>query len=140
MSNDGGRKQKQIVKLEGWDEEFMSTIYYINEQGQSILFDIIIAANYLHIQGLINITTMEVARKLENKTPEQIRELFKLENDLEINDDETKDDDTMETNKRCEIWISNLSSLGKLKIISEIIIHMCNILIFMLLMFLVLVS
>merc|ERR1712133_269275 len=93
------RKQKQIVKFEGWDEEFMSTINYINEQGQSILFDIIIAANYLHIQGLIDITTMEVARKMENKTPEQIRELFKLENDLEINDDETKDDDTMETNE-----------------------------------------
>ena len=48
-SKDGERKQKQIVKLEGWDEEFMSTINYINEQGQSILFDIIIAANYLHI-------------------------------------------------------------------------------------------
>ena len=70
---------------------------------------------------------MEVARKMENKTPEQIRELFKLENDMEINDDETKDDDTMETNKRCEIWISNLSSLRKLKIISEIIIYRCNI-------------
>ena len=50
---------------------------------------------------------MEVARKLENKTPEQICELFKLENDLEINDDETKDDDTMETNKRSENRISN---------------------------------
>ena len=37
------------MKLEGWDEEFMSTINYIIEQGQSILFDIIIAANYLHI-------------------------------------------------------------------------------------------
>ena len=64
----------------------MRTINYINEQGQSILFDIIIAANYLHIQGLIDITTMEVARKMVNKTPVQIRELFKLENDLEIND------------------------------------------------------
>ena len=105
----------------------MSTINYINEQGQSILFDIIIAANYLHIQGLIDITTMEVARKMVNKTPLQIRELFKLENDLEINDDETKDDDTIETNKRCEIWISNLSSLGILKTISEITIHRWNI-------------
>ena len=52
-----------------------------------------------------------------------------MENVLEINDDETKDDDTMEANKRCEIWISNLSSLEKLKI-SEIIIHRCDILIF----------
>ena len=54
------------MKLEGWDEEFMSTINYINEQGQSILFDILIAANGLHIQGLIDMTTMEVARKMEN--------------------------------------------------------------------------
>jgi len=98
-SKDGERKQKQILKFEGWDEEFMSLINYINEQGQSILYEIIIAANYLHIQGLIDITTMEVARKMENKTPEQISELFKLENDLEINDNETKDDDTMETNE-----------------------------------------
>merc|ERR1712126_596040 len=94
-SKDGERKQKQIVKLEGWDEEFMSLINYINEQGQSILYEIIIAANYLHIQGLIDITTMEVARKMENKTPEQIHELFKLENDLEINNDEINDDDDM---------------------------------------------
>ena len=105
---DGERKQKQTLKLEGWDEEFMSIVNYINEQGQSILFDIIIAANYLHIQGLINITTMEVARKMENKTPEQISELFKLENDLEINDNKTKDDDTMETNQQRENWILNL--------------------------------
>ena len=94
------------MKLEGWDEEFMSTINYINEQDQSILFDIIIAANYLHIQWLINITTMEVARKMEKKTSEQIRELFKLENDLEINDDETKDNDTMEPNE----WKENMFS------------------------------
>ena len=71
---------------------------------------------------------MEVARKMENKAPEQIRELFKLENDLEINDDETKDDNTLETNKRSENWISNLSSLTNLKIIREIGNHSCNIL------------
>ena len=53
---------------------------------------------YLHIQGLIDITTMEVARKMENKTPEQIRDLFKLENDLETNNDDNKDDENMETN------------------------------------------
>ena len=47
----------------------MSTVNYINEKGQSILFDIIIAAYHFHVQGLIDITTMEVARKMENKTP-----------------------------------------------------------------------
>ena len=78
----------------------MNTINYINEQSQSILFDIIIAANDLRIQGLIDITTMEVARKMENKTTEQFRELFKLLNDLEINDDQNKDDDNMETNNQ----------------------------------------
>merc|ERR1712156_571722 len=96
-NKDGERKQKQIIKLEGWDEEFMSTINYINEKGESILFDIIIAANYLHIQGLIDITTMEVARKMENKSPEEIRKLFNLENDLETNEEENNDDN-METN------------------------------------------
>jgi len=40
-SKDGEMKQKRIVKLEGWDEAFIITMDYINEQGQRILFDII---------------------------------------------------------------------------------------------------
>ena len=44
----------------------MSTIDYINEQGQSKLFDILIAANGLHIQGIIDMTPLEVARTMEN--------------------------------------------------------------------------
>ena len=96
-SKDRERKQNQIVKLQGWDKEVTSTINYINDQGQSILFDVIIAANYLHIQGSIDIATMEVARKMENKSPEEIRKLFNLENDLETNEDD-KNYETMETN------------------------------------------
>ena len=34
-SKDGERKQKQIVKLEGWGEEFMGTINYINQQDKA---------------------------------------------------------------------------------------------------------
>lgn len=45
-SKDGERKQKQIVKLEGWDEELMSIVNYINEQGQSILFNLCLSSLY----------------------------------------------------------------------------------------------
>jgi len=132
-SKDG--EQKQIVKLERWDEEFMSTINYINEQRQSILFDIIIAANYFPIQGLIDITAMEVARKMENKSSEEIRKLFNLENDLEDNDD-NKDDDTMETSQlqqSCPNWprIMNLIAKGVRKMIVvriQILVQMIEIL------------
>ena len=66
----GWREETKIYyRSEDPEEEFMSTIDYINERGQSKLFDILIAANGLHIQWLIDMTIMESARKMENKTP-----------------------------------------------------------------------
>ena len=66
-SKDGEKKQKHFVNLEGWDEKFIGTFNVMDGQVLSIYFDIIITANYLHNQGLIDITTMEEARKIENK-------------------------------------------------------------------------
>ena len=46
------------------------------------MFDITVAANYLDIQGLIDLLTMEVARMMQGKTDNEIRDVFKIENDL----------------------------------------------------------
>merc|ERR1712066_358747 len=77
---------KVIRDLDKWETDFIKEISPIDEKGCSALFDVIIAANYLHIQGLLNLTTMEVARMMKDKTPEQIRQHFVIENDLEDDD------------------------------------------------------
>lgn len=74
----GERIQRQIYDLEEWDAEFVKV-------DKGIIFEIIIAANYLHIQGLIDMTCMTVAKMLKGKTPEQIREEFNIVNDFTPN-------------------------------------------------------
>lgn len=41
----------------------------------------ITASNYLNIPGLLWLTTREVAYMMKGKSPEEIRQLFKIEND-----------------------------------------------------------
>lgn len=43
------------------------------------LFDLILAANYLNISSLLDITCQAVAEQIKGKTPEQIRERFNIE-------------------------------------------------------------
>ena len=80
----------KITKLTGWERKFINSINSINSLGQSIMFDIIIAANYLDIQGLIALLTMEIARMMNGKTPKKIRDVFKIENDLMTKDNAAK--------------------------------------------------
>ncbi|CAL9246567.1 unnamed protein product [Arabidopsis halleri] len=62
--------------LKKWDTEFMK------KMEQSIVFDVMMAANYLNIQSLIDLTCQTVADLLSGKTPDEIRAYFKIENDL----------------------------------------------------------
>jgi len=49
----------------------------------SVLFDLILAANYLDIKGLLDLTTTHVAHLIvEARTPEGIRKRFNIKNDL----------------------------------------------------------
>ena len=74
-------------ELEGWDKEFINSINSVNKLGQSMLFDIIIAANYLDIPGLNRLAVAEVARMMRGKSQDDIRDLFKLKNDKLVGDD-----------------------------------------------------
>ncbi|XP_074310410.1 SKP1-like protein 1A [Silene latifolia] len=62
-------------ELKKWDEEFVKV-------DQSTLFDLILAANYLNIKDLLDLTCQTVADMIKGKTPEEIRETFNIKNDF----------------------------------------------------------
>ncbi|EOA19629.1 hypothetical protein CARUB_v10002614mg [Capsella rubella] len=68
-------------ELKKWDEQFLET-------DQSTLFDLILGANYLNIQSLLDLTCQKVADMIKGKTPEEIRTLFNIENDFTPEEEE----------------------------------------------------
>ena len=46
------------------------------------LFDIILASNYLDIKSLLELSTAKVASVIKNKTVQEIRDFFNIENDF----------------------------------------------------------
>lgn len=55
---------------------------FLDSLDKIALFDVIVAANYLHINSLLDITCQRVTDMMKKMTPEQIREEFHIENDL----------------------------------------------------------
>jgi S-phase kinase-associated protein 1 len=49
---------------------------------QEMLMEIMMAANYLDIRSLLELSCAKLASKLKGKTPQQLREEFHLENDF----------------------------------------------------------
>ncbi|MCL7025654.1 hypothetical protein MKW94_027136 [Papaver nudicaule] len=62
-------------ELKTWEAEFVKV-------EQSELFDLILAANYLNIKELLDLTCQTVADMIKGKTPEEIRKTFNIENDF----------------------------------------------------------
>lgn len=58
-----------------WDKAFC-------EVEQSMLFEMILAANYLDIKPLLDLTCKTVANMIKGKTPEEIRKTFNIKNDF----------------------------------------------------------
>ncbi|KAH7332141.1 hypothetical protein KP509_20G070500 [Ceratopteris richardii] len=58
------------------------------EVDQATLFDLILAANYLNIQSLLDFTCQRVADMIKEKTPEEIRRAFNIENDFTPEEEE----------------------------------------------------
>lgn len=61
-------------ELKDWDADFVKV-------DQVMLFELIMAANYLNIKSLLDLTCQAVADSIKDKQPEEIREIFHIEND-----------------------------------------------------------
>ncbi|CAH8383462.1 unnamed protein product [Eruca vesicaria subsp. sativa] len=66
--------------LKDWDEEFVKV-------EMDTLFSIILAANYLNIKGLLDITCQKAADNIKDKTPEEVRKIFNVENDFSVDEE-----------------------------------------------------
>ncbi|KAL6731388.1 hypothetical protein Aduo_002259 [Ancylostoma duodenale] len=68
-------------EIEKWDEEYFKVDH-------GMLFDIIMAANYLDIPGLLDSSCKVVAAMMRGKTPEEIRVMFNITNDFTPEEEE----------------------------------------------------
>ncbi|KAK7367262.1 hypothetical protein VNO80_09271 [Phaseolus coccineus] len=67
--------------LKAWDGDFVKV-------DQATLFDLILAANYLNIKSLLDLTCQTVADMIKGKTPEEIRKTFNIKNDFTPEEEE----------------------------------------------------
>ncbi|KAL7255633.1 hypothetical protein ACSBR1_009714 [Camellia fascicularis] len=67
--------------LKTWDSDFVKV-------DQPTLFDLILAANYLNIKSLLDLTCQTVADMIKGKTPEEIRKTFNIKNDFSADEEE----------------------------------------------------
>ncbi|EIM90003.1 ubiquitin-protein ligase [Stereum hirsutum FP-91666 SS1] len=67
--------RKRTTDIGEWDQKFIAV-------DQEMLFEIILAANYLDIKALLDVGCKTVANMIKGKTPEEIRKLFNIVNDF----------------------------------------------------------
>ncbi|KAJ5115611.1 hypothetical protein N7526_011492 [Penicillium atrosanguineum] len=69
------RDSPEDTDVDNWDREFMRV-------DQELLFGIILAANYLNIEQLLDIGCKTVANMIKGKTAQEIRKIFNIQNDF----------------------------------------------------------
>lgn len=74
-------KQAKKKAWEAWQSEFL-------EIERAELFDLILAANYLHIQPLLQACCKRVAAMIKGKTVEEVRDIFGIKNDFTPEEEE----------------------------------------------------
>jgi len=74
-NEDDSDSRKKTTDIEEWDQKFMQV-------DQEMLFEIILAANYLDIKALLDVGCKTVANMIKGKSPEEIRKTFNIQNDF----------------------------------------------------------
>lgn len=75
------KDEKRTDDISEWDQKFL-------EVDQPTLFHLILAANYLDIKSLLNVTCKTVANMIKGKTPEEIRKTFNIVGDFTPEEEE----------------------------------------------------
>ncbi|KAJ2907197.1 E3 ubiquitin ligase complex SCF subunit scon-3 [Zalerion maritima] len=79
--DDDNESRKKTTDIEEWDQKFMQV-------DQEMLFEIILAANYLDIKPLLDVGCKTVANMIKGKSPEEIRKTFNITNDFTPEEEE----------------------------------------------------
>ena len=74
-NDDDNDSRKKTTDIDEWDQKFMQV-------DQEMLFEIILAANYLDIKPLLDVGCKTVANMIKGKSPEEIRKTFNIQNDF----------------------------------------------------------
>jgi len=74
-ADDESESRKKSTEIDEWDAKFMNV-------DQEMLFEIILAANYLDIKPLLDVGCKTVANMIKGKSPEEIRKTFNIQNDF----------------------------------------------------------
>ena len=72
------------TELKGWYLDYSTKL----QADQSILFETVLAANYLDMPNLLDMTCGVIAGMIKGKTPEEIRQTFNIENDFTPEEEE----------------------------------------------------
>jgi len=75
------KSANMIEVVSQWDADFVDV-------EQELLFELILAANYMDIKPLLDLTCAKVASMIKGKTPEQIRKTFNIKNDFTPEEEE----------------------------------------------------
>ncbi|KAJ5302581.1 E3 ubiquitin ligase complex SCF subunit sconC [Penicillium atrosanguineum] len=74
-AGDDDDNRRKTTDIDEWDQKFMQV-------DQEMLFEIILAANYLDIKALLDVGCKTVANMIKGKSPEEIRKTFNIQNDF----------------------------------------------------------
>ncbi|CAG8581321.1 9600_t:CDS:2 [Diversispora eburnea] len=80
-TNDDDDSRRRNTEIDDWDQRFLNV-------EQDMLFEIILAANYLDIKPLLDIGCKTVANMIKGKSPEEIRSTFNIVNDFTPEEEE----------------------------------------------------
>lgn len=80
-TDDDADTRKKTTDIEEWDQKFMQV-------DQEMLFEIILAANFLDIKPLLDVGCKTVANMIKGKSPEDIRKTFNITNDFTAEEEE----------------------------------------------------